>query len=145
MPKITMRASGLLSALFVMLIGLMAYGKFVSHFTTHGAIPTAIVANQTTHVERDELEVELITVRPEGFEPLAITRAKSPFVLFIEDRSGKEDSSFQLQRVKGERLKAINTTRRKSKWYDTLDLLPGDYVLTDVANADRRCRITILP
>jgi len=143
--RITMRASGLMSALFVMLIGLMAYEKFGSHSTTQGAVPAASVANQTAQVERDGLETELITLRPEGFEPLAITRPKGPFVLFIEDRSGKEDSSFQLQRAKGERLKDLNTNRRKSKWYDTLDLPPGDYVLTDVANADRRCQITILP
>ena len=142
---LTIHRFGLLSGLCVLIIGLVAYGKFVSHSTTQRSIPAAIVPNQSAQVARDALEVELITIRPEGFEPLAITRPRGPFVLFIEDRSGKEDSSFQLQRAKGERLKDLNTNRRKSKWYDTLDLPPGDYVLTDVANAERRCQITILP
>lgn len=140
---ITMRALKL-SGLFVLLIGLVAYGRFVNHSTTQRASPAAIVVDQTAQVEKDAFEVELVTLRPEGFEPLAITRPKGAFVLFIEDRSGK-DSSFQLRRVKGERLKEINTNRGKWNWYDTLDLPPGDYVLTDVANAERRCQITILP
>ena len=90
------------------------------------------------------LEVELITLRPAGFEPLEITRPKDPFVLFIDDRSGKE-TSLVLQRVKGERLRTINLNRKKSEWQDVLDLTPGTYVLQDANNPESRCQITILP
>jgi hypothetical protein len=142
MSRITIRPIGPLAALLVMLIGLGAYGKFVSH-PTRG--PNGTAPALTTQAEKDNLEVELITLRPEGFEPLQITRPKGPFVLVVDDRSGKEASSLRLQRVKGEHLRDLNTNRKKSEWYDLVDLPPGDYVLSDAENPDWRCQITLLP
>jgi len=92
-----------------------------------------------------QLEVELITLRPAGFEPSEITRPKGPFVLFIDDRSGKETSSLVLQRINGERLRASNLNRKKSEWHDVIDLPPGTYVLQDAGNSELRCQIAILP
>jgi hypothetical protein len=103
------------------------------------------VTNHVSADETDEVEVELVTLRPEGFEPLEIVRRKGPFVLLIDDRSGNDNSSLQLQRLKGDRLRDLNTSRKKKEWYDLLNLPPGDYVLTDAANAARRCQITIVP
>lgn len=90
-------------------------------------------------------EIELITVRPAGFEPSEITRPKGAFVLFLDDRSGKENSSLVLQRLNGERLRAINLERKKSNWNDVVNFAPGTYVLQDGSNAELRCQITILP
>lgn len=90
-------------------------------------------------------EVELITLRPAGFEPSELVRSKESFVLFIDDRSGKENSSLVLQRVKGERVRAISLNRKKSDWHDVIDLSPGTYVLRDANNPELRCQITILP
>ena len=89
-------------------------------------------------------EVELITLRPAGFEPAEITRPKGPFVLFIDDRSGRENSSLALQRSNGGQRRAIGLQRHKSEWNDVVDLTPGTYVLQDV-NTEWRCQITILP
>ena len=91
------------------------------------------------------LEVELITLRPSGFEPSEITRPKDSFVLFIDDRSGKENSSLTLHRINGERLRAVSLNRKKTEWYDVVDLPPGTYVLQDANNSDLRCQITVLP
>jgi hypothetical protein len=91
-----------------------------------------------------QLEVELITLRPAAFEPSEITRPKGPFVLFIDDRSGKE-TALVLQRINGERLRAINLNRKKSEWHSVIDLSPGTYVLQDAGNSELRCQITILP
>ncbi len=89
-------------------------------------------------------EVELITLRPAGFEPAEITRPKGAFVLFVDDRSGRENSSLVLQRVNGERLRAVSLQRKKSDWNDVVDLTPGTYVLQDANNPELRCQITIL-
>ena len=105
---------------------------------------TLRAASNSTVDPSPGLEVELTTLRPAGFEPLEITRPKDPFVLFIDDRSGKE-TSLVLQRVKGERLRTINLNRKKSEWQDVLDLSPGTYVLQDPSNPESRCQITILP
>ena len=90
-------------------------------------------------------EIELVTLTPSGFEPAEISRPKGPFVLFVDDRSGRENSSLGLQRVSGERLRTVSLQRNKSQWNDTVDLTPGTYILQDVNNAALRCQITILP
>ena len=121
-----------LVALFVVAAGLVANGRFAGK-------------QEATQHETDKLEVELITLRPEGFEPSKIVRQRGPFVLLVDDRSGKENSSLQLQRLKGERLRDLNTNRKKAEWYDLVNLPPGEYRLTDAANTERRCQITIEP
>ena len=90
-------------------------------------------------------EVELITLKPAGFEPAEITRAKAPFVLFVDDRSGQDNSSLELKQLNGQRVRAVSLSRRKSNWNDVVDLAPGTYVLQDTNNAELRCQITILP
>jgi len=124
------------AALLVMAVAMVAYGKFFHH-----SLPGPTV----TPDQKNDLEIELITLRPEGFEPLQITRPKGPFVLLVDDRSGKEGSTLKLVRVNGEQLRSPNTNRKKSEWYDVLDLQPGDYLLSDTQNPERRCQITLLP
>ena len=90
-------------------------------------------------------EIELITLRPAGFEPAQVTRPKGSFVLFIDDRSGRENSSLIFQPVNGGQRRAIGLERKRSEWNDVVDLTPGTYVLQDVNNSELRCQITILP
>ena len=111
-----------------------------------GALRT--VSNSHAHAAdgpSGTLEVELLTLRPAGCEPAEIVRPKDAFVLFVDDRSGKENSSLALQRVNGDRLRTVNVNRKKSEWNDVLDLSPGTYVLQDTNNPELRCQITILP
>jgi hypothetical protein len=126
-------------AVLIVVAGLVAYGKFAGY-----SKPGPGIAAPALDVQND-LEVELITLRPEGFEPLQVTRPKGPFVLVVDDRSGKEDSSLRLQRLQGERLRDVNTNRKKSEWYDLIDLPPGEYVLSDAENPERRCQISLMP
>ena len=90
-------------------------------------------------------EVELVTFKPAGFEPAEITRSKGPFVLFVDDRSGKDNSSLELKRLNGPRVRAVSLNRGKAEWNDVVDLSPGTYVLQDASNAELQCQITILP
>ena len=103
------------------------------------------ILNRGSTDDSQPAEIELITVQPAGFEPSEITRTKGAFVLFLDDRSGKENSSLVLQRLNGERLRRINLKRKKSNWNEVVDLSPGTYILQDGSNAERRCQITILP
>jgi len=121
--------------LMVAAIALLAIGVL---FVTFGSLRGASTANS------EPAEVELITLRPAGFEPMEISRPKGPFVLFVEDRSGKENSSLELKRMTGERLRAISLQRKKYEWNEVVDLPPGAYVLQD-GDSELRCQITILP
>lgn len=122
--------SSLLAAIAILTTGVL--------FVTLGSLRSGPTGDSPT-------EVELITLRPAGFEPSEIVRPKGAFVLFIDDRSGRENSSLVLQRVNSERLRAISLYRKKSEWNDVVDLSPGNYVLQDASNSDLRCQITILP
>ena len=120
------------------LVGLTIIGIVL---VSNGFRPT----DASTQGVTSELEVELITLRPAGFEPREITRPKGVFVLFIDDRSGRENSSLVLQRVHEEPVRDVGLNREKSEWHDVIDLAPGNYVLRDLSNPELRCQITILP
>ena len=142
MSRIMTRPIEPMAALLMMVVGLVAYGKFGSQQTPEpNTTAPAIVAR----TESDNLEIELITLRPEGFEPSEITRPKGAFVLFIDDRSGREKSSLVLQRINSGQLRAISVQQKKSEWSDVVDLTPGTYILQDANNSELRCQITILP
>ena len=111
---------------------------------TYGTLRSGSTGNSQTALG-PTLEVELLTLRPAGFEPAEITRPKGAFVLFIDDRSGKENSALTLQRHNGERLRAVNLNRKKSEWHDVVDLPPGSYLMQDASNSELRCQITVLP
>jgi hypothetical protein len=100
---------------------------------------------RTATGDSEPTEIELITLRPAGFEPAEITRPKGPFVLFIDDRSGRENSSLALHRSNGGQLRAIGLQRKKTEWSDVVDLTPGTYILQDANNSELQCQITILP
>jgi hypothetical protein len=119
------------SLILVIIIGLISSAALVRHHPQS--------ADST-----NSFEVELVTLRASGFEPQQITRPKGPFVLFLEDRSGKATSLFTLRYVKGEHVREVNTNRMKFEWHDVLNLPPGEYLLTN-ANSDSACHLTILP
>lgn len=118
--------------LLAIVIGSVLYVRFASK------------AETSSSSQRD-LEVELVTLRPFGFEPTEISRRKGGFILFVDDRTGKEGSLLRLKRVTGESLRDVETNRKGSGWRDVFDLPPGNYVLTDAGNPDSSCRIIILP
>ena len=110
------------------LISATAILAIVVPLVTYGTLRGSSTGNSVDG-QVPELEVELITLRPAGFEPSEITRSKDPFVLFIDDRSGKERSALVLQRLRGDGLRAVNLNRKKAEWHDVIDLPPGTYVL----------------
>lgn len=122
-------------------VSFIVYGNLIrGTATTSQPLQTVASPSVTT-----KFEVELITIRPSGFEPAEIIRPKGPFVLLVDDRSGKEDSSFKLQVLRGEKLREVHTMRMKSEWHDVIDLPPGNYLLIDAANPESHCQITITP
>lgn len=125
------RYIGFLAVLLTLVVGIGLYVRSAAHAERTQTSP--------------ELEVELVTLRPFGFEPAEINRSKGPFVLFVDDRTNSEASSLILQRVTGERLQQVKTSRNKSEWNAVIDLPPGHYVMTTTANSEARCQITILP
>ncbi len=89
------------------------------------------------------MDIEVITIRPSGFERTQITRPKGLFGIAVENRSGLADMVLRLDQEGGPRLRQAQLSSKKLNWKDVLDLLPGRYVLTEASNPNWVCGITI--
>jgi len=90
------------------------------------------------------MEAELVTVTPHGFEPREITRPQGAFLLLIDNRSGLKSVEAQLNLAA---LKVLDLTisREQPNWSDVLNLQPGIYLLTEINHPGWLCRVTITP
>ena len=91
------------------------------------------------------VEVQVITVRPRGFEPSDITRPTGVFLLAVDNRSGLDELHLSLDREGGNRVHEQRVSRKKLDWRGAFDLPPGRYALTEAKNPDWVCTITITP
>ena len=105
------------------------------------ALP-APIANIQRAMAGGPAEVELIDLRPSGFEPHEITRPTGRFLLGVNNRSGLTDLSLVLANESG-RLEGSKRLSRMKTWREALDLQPGRYVLREATHSDWLCRITI--
>jgi hypothetical protein len=79
---------------------------------------------------REDVEAELITIRPTGFEPEEIMRPAGRFLLAFDNESGLRDLVFRLEREGGERIVEMRP-KRKSDVGGVMDLPPGLYLVTE--------------
>lgn len=89
------------------------------------------------------IEVEVITATPRGFEPAEITRPRGAFILAVHNRSGHPALELKLDRVQGGREREVHLRRGRRRAHERLDLPPGEYILTDINQPVRTCRITL--
>lgn len=94
---------------------------------------------------KDGVQVEIITLRHWGFEPNEVTRPHSNLVLRVDNRSGLEEMSIDIEREAGEKVKEVRGLGGKRDWVEGVDLPPGRYVLSEADHPEWVCRITITP
>jgi hypothetical protein len=87
----------------------------------------------------------VLVLRPDGFEPTAVSWPKGRFLLAINNHSGVNDITLLLDREVGGRVKEVTLKMRKQRGVGMLDLPPGNYVLTEANHPGWVCRITITP
>jgi hypothetical protein len=95
------------------------------------------------NVPIQRMDIEVITIRPTGFERVQITRPKGLFGIAVENRSGLADVVLRLDQEGGARLRQAQLTRQNLNWKDRFDFVPGRYVLTEASHPDWKCNITI--
>lgn len=104
--------------------------------------PEAAAADTITY-----FPVEEITLHPEGFYPLKLSRPKGQFLLNVCNRAGLVEANFTLVRVvgNGAKEKVINSKTHRSvlDWSSVLDLNSGSYLLTEDSNPKWSCELTI--
>jgi hypothetical protein len=91
----------------------------------------------------DPIEVEVLTLRPGGFDPPEMKRPKGRFFLAITNRTQTPDLSLDLSRVSGNKLHEVRMARGRIRSLSDLDLNPGQYVLTEATHSKWKCRIEI--
>ena len=91
----------------------------------------------------ERLDIEVITIRPTGFERTQLTRPKGIFGIAVENRSGLADMVLRLDQEGGRRLRQSQLSQTKLNWKEVLDLPPGNYVLTEAGKPNWTCRLTI--
>ncbi len=100
-------------------------------------------ANAQQQSNDNQIEVEVITVRPSGFEPREITRRAGVFILAITNQTGATELALHLDRVQGNRVQEVRLPKGKVRWNKIFDLPSGDYVLSEQNHPDWICRIKL--
>jgi hypothetical protein len=93
----------------------------------------------------EQLEAELVTITPTGFEPGDITRPHGRFLFAVDNRSGLDEVEMYLERETGARVHSSLTRKGKLAWREVLDLPPGTYILRAANDQSWHCRITLTP
>jgi hypothetical protein len=91
----------------------------------------------------ERIEVELITVTPQGFEPAEVTRPHEPFILAVHNNSGAPTLSLQLDRVHGQRVSEVKLPLGGHRSHQRINPQPGEYVLSETNHPAWRCLIRI--
>ena|ERR1051325_2370053 len=106
-------------------------------------IPGDAIGPAESQAPNQQVEVEVITVRANGFDPREITRRQGAFMLAISNHTGATDLELHLDRVQGNRIHEVHLPKGRIRWNKVFDLPPGDYVLSEQNHPDWICRIKL--
>ena len=134
---------------FLLLIVLLFISAtlILARFRAHDERPAiqeqAAITPSAQDQRRAQLEAELVTITPTGFEPGEISRPQGRFLLAIDNRSGLDEVEMYLERETGARVHSSFTRKGKLAWREVVDLPPGTYILRAAYDEKWRCRITL--
>ena len=119
--------------------------------------PSTQQSAATTTAEQ-RVEVEIVALGPDGFEPSQITRASGLFLLAVDNRAEFERVRLRLNpvvtdamsngkpaevRVQEPSLLDVTVAKERRNLDQFINLPPGNYVLTEAGHPDWVCHITI--
>ena len=124
---------------------LLTFGVLIfARWNGSASQPAPPTQSQTPRSD-EQLEAELVTATPTGFEPGEITRAQGRFLLAVDNRSGLDQLDLYLERDTGARVNAALARKGKLKWREVLDLPPGRYILRAANDPSWTCVINLTP
>ena len=91
----------------------------------------------------EQVEVEVLTLGPNGFEPAELTRPQGRFMLAITNHTQTNDLSLELKHQAGHRLNTVRLGRGRTRSLSDLNLPPGQYVLSETNHPRWICRVRI--
>jgi hypothetical protein len=136
-------ASAVLLSLSGLVLGARAWRVPAGSTKTLPEIVKAAAASMVPQRRRADIQAELITIVPHGFEPEELTRPRGRFLLMIDNRSGLESVALGLTREGGPRVREMRIPREGPDWSEVVDPEPGRYLLSEANHSDWVCVITI--
>lgn len=120
-------------------------GSGLSRFEEPGAAAAVSTENppRPPGAANQDIEVEVITATPAGFEPATITRARGPFILALHNRSGNRELVLRIYRVSGEQLHEVRLRTGSRRQHQRLDLPPGEYIISEAGHPEWRCQLVV--
>ena len=82
--------------------------------------------------KRDQrLEVEVVNITPDGFEPQLIERPAGPFLLAVTNRSGDDSLNVQIETEQHGHFRQKSLPLLTPYWREVIDPPRGKYVITE--------------
>ena len=101
---------------------------------------------QTREAANNPQGVIQLLLRPEGFDSPKLTVVKGTYILILLNRTGEKNLALQVSRVvgNGEKTKdiAFDEEHKKHQIIDSIDLTPGDYIVSVQSHPEWTSRIT---
>ena len=151
--KMTHR-SRLFQSVFLFVVGVTATVCAIAMLKAVAASKSALRSTEANHAHilpvpmstpGEQLEAEVITILPSGFQPTEITRPAGKFLVAIENRSGLQSVDFNLRAESGTRMFQVSRTWERPDWSEVVNPSPGRYVLSEANHPTWQCVITITP
>jgi len=83
-----------------------------------------------------QLEVEVITITPGGFEPQQIERPAGPFLLSVTNRSGVDSLNVHVETEQHNSFRERSLPLRTPYWREVIDPPPGRYIVTEATHPE---------
>jgi hypothetical protein len=128
-------------SLLALFIGLILAFSVYAAFRLETAKRSAEPESGPTTVS-ENVEVELITILPNGFEPGEIVRQAGSFVLMFDNQSGLQPLDFRLERSGMPRVAELRL-RRKTDSTAILNLPHGEYRVTEANHPEWNLKLTL--
>ena len=129
----------LLTLLIALILAYSVYAAFRLKTRRRSAEPE-VVSGPTT--ANENVEGELITILPNGFEPGELVRPAGSFVLMFDNQSGLQPLDLRLERAGMPRVTELRL-RRKSDSTTILNLPQGEYQVTEANHPGWSLKLTL--
>lgn len=86
----------------------------------------------TPQAKKDQkLEIEAVTITPDGFEPQQLERTAGPFVLSVTNQSGIDTLNVRIETEQHQRFREKSLPLLARYWRERIDPPAGKYVITE--------------
>jgi hypothetical protein len=149
LSKVGLLATGLIFA--VTLTALAFSGRhWLLAFARPSAVGPGAQRPTDTPPDAEKRTIYQLALMPTGFVPPAFTCQEGKSLLVVDNRSGLEEMSLQLDREKDKdkdkvKIHDVKVNRKQLDWNKEFDLKAGTYTLSETGNPARTCVIHVLP